>query len=256
MTALVWMLVTAEFIKLRRTVALWLVLVIPLAVVALELFLLFDRTSHPMGDAANVWRNLLGNGWSFWLMLFVPMLVTFEAASLHNLEHSGKHWKQLHAFPLPRWSLYATKMVVCALLVGVSFLIATLGFVADVLIYSAFGGHGLASEIPWVDILGTAGKAYAACWLIIAIQSWLSARFAGMAIPVCIGFTALLIGAILIPIRQGAISAWHPWMLPLYTLTNGLGRQERGSPALLGSVGGIVLGVLACWDLARRREHT
>jgi hypothetical protein len=258
MMQLAWALVSAEMIKLRRTAALWVTLVAPLLVIVLELIVLFDRTSYPMGDGKAVWRLLLGNGWSFWLMFFVPMLVAFQCASLANLEHSGKHWKQLFAFPLPRWSVYATKIGVCALLLGVSFLVTTLGFVADVLVYSAAGGHELASPIPWSDILGTAGTTYAACLLIIAIQSWLSARFAGMATSFGIGFAATVIGVILIPIGRGAISSRYPWMLPLYTYTLAVGPGNRNGAhaALIGSVGGAVAVVLACWDLARRREHS
>ncbi len=250
-----WVLCSVEFIKLRRTPALWMTFVAPLLVVLLELVLLFDRRSFPNGDATRVWHDLLANGWALWLMFFAPMLIAFQAASLANVEHAGRHWKQLFAFPIPRWGVYAAKVLVSGLLLGVSFMLVTTGFVLDVLIYSAVGGHRLALEIPWFDIMSTACRAYFACWLMIGIQSWLSARFAGMATPIGIGFAALVIGIVLTPIRRGALSSWHPWTLPLYTLVTEAGADRAMVRAVAGGVGGLVLAVAACWDLARRREH-
>ncbi len=255
MMAIALVLVRTEALKLQRTVALWLAVAAPVLAIILQLIILFDRISFPIGDAGTVWRNLLQNGWGFWLGFFVPMLVSFEAASLANLEHREKQWKQLFAFPVPRWSIYAIKMLFCGLLVGASFLIVVPGFVGDVLIFSWARGFPLASAIPWSEIVNTAGKAYVASWLVIVIQSWLSVRFAGIASPVCIGFAALVIGVVLIPFQKGSFSSWYPWTLPLRTFqANPRDLHNTALPAVFGCVGGVVLGALACRDLARRRE--
>ncbi len=252
MMAIAWALISAEALKVRRTAAIWMVVAAPVLLIFLHLSDLFGRTYLPLSDMGVVWEHLLRNGWSFWMFL-VPILVAFEAASLANLEHRGKHLKQLFAYPIPRWSVHATKMLFCALLLGASFLLAALGLVGNVLIFSGLRGHGLSRAIPWSEVLSTTAKAFAASWLTIAIQSWLSARFTGIAAPVGIGFAALILGTILLKPDIPELSSWYPWLLPLRTLATGDLHDTR-LPFLLGCVGGVMVGALACWDLARRRD--
>jgi len=255
MIAIALALVSTEAIKLQRTAALWLAIGAPVLAVLLELIALFDRTYPPSGDAGTVWGILLGGGYTSWLGFCLPILISFEAASLANLEHSGKHWKQLFAFPIPRWSVYTTKMLFCGLLAWVSILIGILGFTGDVLIYSGAHGLNLASAIPWPQMLTMVGKAYMASCFLIVIQTWLSTKFSGVALPVGIGFAALAVGLVLLPLGEGVLSSWYPWTLPLRVLqTNPRDLHNTMLPAVFGWVGALVIGPLACWDLARRQE--
>ena len=143
---------------------------------------------------------------------------------------------------------------------GCSFLVLVLGFVGGVLIFSGISGLHLASSIPWVEIVTMAGKAYLASWMMMAIQTWFSMRFSGVA-AAGIGFASLVAGFILLGIvaRHGemfsSLSSCYPWMLAFRTLS--LGPRDLHStslPAVFGCVGGVLVGALACWDLARRRE--
>jgi hypothetical protein len=131
MMLIAWALLTTEAIKLRRTLALWLAVAAPVFAILLELISLLDRSSFPSGDAVAVWPGLLQSGWGLWLGFFAPMLICFEAASLANLEHGGRLWKQLFTYPIPRWSVYATKILFCGLLVGAGFVILALGYAGD-----------------------------------------------------------------------------------------------------------------------------
>ena len=158
MMTMAWALVSTEAIKLRRSVPLLLAVLAPFFAVLLQLAVVFGRVAPPFGNAAAQWRALLQGGWGA-IGLGLPMLVAFEAACLANVEHAGKHWKQLFAFPIPRWSFYATKMLFCGLLAWISILIAVPGFIGDVLIYSGIHGLGLSSSIPWLEIFGAAGRA-------------------------------------------------------------------------------------------------
>ena len=251
-----WALVTTEAIKLRRSVPLLLAVLAPVFAVLLELASVFNRLSPPFGNAAAQWRVLLQSGWGVWMGLCLPVLIAFEAACLANLEHAGKQWKQLFALPVPRWSFYATKMLFCGLLAWISMLIAVPGYVADVLIYSAVHGLGLASSIPWTEILSTAGRAGLASCLLIAIQTWISARLSGIAMPVGIGLAGLVVGLMLVPIADGALASWWPWALPFRTLPTSNPRTLHDTmlPVLLGFLGGTLTGAFVCWNLARHRQ--
>jgi lantibiotic transport system permease protein len=150
MIPLAWALISTEALKIRNTAALWLAVVTPVLATILHVIDLFNRSSFPVGNPGDVWRNLLRNGWSFWA-LFVPILISFEAATLADLEHRGRHWKQLFTLPIPRWSVYATKILFGGLLLAASSFIVVLGFVGNVLIYNAVSGYQLASDIPWLE---------------------------------------------------------------------------------------------------------
>lgn len=256
MIAIAWALITTEAIKLRRSVPLLMALLAPLLAILLELAAVFGRFAPPLGNSEAKWRALLSSGWGAWMGLCLPVLIAFEAACLAGVEHAGKHWKQLFAFPIPRWSFYATKMLFCGALAWIGILIAVPGYICDVLIYSAVNGLGLASSIPWPEILSAAGKACLASCLLIAIQTWISARISGIAMPVGIGLAALMIGFMLRPIGDGKIAAWYPSMLPIATLATNNPRDLHDTllPAVFGLFGGILAGALVCWDLARRLE--
>jgi lantibiotic transport system permease protein len=253
MTRRFWALVTSEAIKLRRSPAVWLAVAAPGLLCLLELLTLFGRRHINNTDPARLWTDFLSFGWVMWLGLFLPALIGFEAISLAGLEHDGRHWKQLFALPIPRWSIFAVKMLACAALVAASFLGFVAGSVSAVLLFSGSRGLHLSHSIPWRQLAVTAFRAYLACWLIIAIHTWLSTRFRGFAVPAGIAFGGLLIGFLLIGANPDAFGWWYPWTLPINVRPQGLYDVVNPlAPALFGAGVGLALALPACWDLGRR----
>lgn len=257
MTRVGWALLKAETIKLRRTAAPVVAVATPVLVSFMQLFGLLNRKDTFWPPAEVVWAGLLKGQWTVWLAFFVPVLISFMAASLAGLEHSGNQWKQLFAFPIPRWWVYAMKMLSCGLLVGVSFEVFTLAFIGNALIYGRVDGLDLASAVPWGTILAVAGKAFLACWIVIVIQTWLSTRISGFGAAIGSGAAGLIFGYMLSSIGdKGDWGRWYPWMLPFSTNPpGGMNVHNTLLPALVGALGGLLLGALACRDLASRREH-
>jgi hypothetical protein len=250
-----WALVSAEAIKLRRSAPVRLALAAPALLFVLELLTMFSRPRINLTNPTLLWRDLLSFGWVMWLGLFAPALVDFEAICLANLEHSGKHWKQLFALPIPRWRVFAVKMLFCGLLLGASFCAFTMTSVGGVLLFSGVRGLNLASAIPWQEILLTALRGYAACWLLIVVHTWLSVRFPGFAMPAGIAFAAMLVGFLLVGLSPDVFGWWYPWTLPISVRPDGL--YDSGNtlaPALFGAIAGLLLAPLASWDLGRRVE--
>ncbi len=250
-------LLRAESIKLRRTGTLIMALAAPALASLLQLVHLADMVgdAHPRWTSpAVVWSDLMQHGWDVWLVLILPMLIFFEAAALANLEHRGNQWKQLFTYPVPRWSVYATKIFICAVLVAGSFALFALGFTADALMFSGVEGLHLASAIPGLEILRIMGKAFLALWLMIVIQSWLSARFAGFVAPVGIGFAAWIGGFMFLGLHQSLLR-WYPWTMPIGAGPGGPPHKTTLLPILFGCVSAVLLGALACRDLARRRDQ-
>jgi hypothetical protein len=248
-----WALAAAEAIKLRRSAPTRLAIAAPALLIVLEVLTLFSRRTINPTDPARMWRDLLEFGWVIWLGLFVPALIGFESICLAGMEHNSRQWKQLFTLPVPRWSVFAVKMVFCGLLVAASFLAFAAGSVGAVLVFSAHRGLGLGGSIPWRDLTSTMALAFLACWLLIVVQTWLSVRFRGFAVPAGVAFAALLIGFLLVGVNRDAFGWWYPWTLPINVRPQGLYNTVSPTlPAFFGALAGLLLAPLACWDLARQ----
>lgn len=249
-------LLGAEAVKARRSAHLRLAIAAPALLFLLNLLTLFARRHINQANPTALWQDLLGFAWVMWLGLFTPALIAAEAICLAGIEHSGRNWKQLFAMPVPRWQVFAVKMLFGALLVAASFCLFAVSSVGAVLVFSSARGLHLAASLPWMEIVLTAARAYIACWLLIVIHTWISVRFPGFAVPAGVAFAAMLVGFMLVSLNRDAFGWWYPWTLPINVRPDGLYASRNSlAPALFGAVAGVLLAPLASWDLGRRADH-
>ena len=112
----------SELLKMKRTIALKMVVLSPLVIVLLILFV----TSQ--GPFSTLNRSGLGNKWMVlasltlrvWAALMMPLYITLETALIAGLDHSENQWKSLLARPVPRWTLYVAKLTVVVAMTVVS----------------------------------------------------------------------------------------------------------------------------------------
>ena len=118
--------IAVEAIKLRRSLALLLVVVAP-ALIAVFIFANMLRS----GVKAMPWEMLLQTSAAIWSFFMLPMSVTALTALVAHTEHGPRAWDTLRALPVPRWHLYAAKAVgVLAMVMVISVLLAGMTFVA------------------------------------------------------------------------------------------------------------------------------
>jgi hypothetical protein len=251
-----WALVSSEAMKLRRAAPIRLAIAAPLLLFILQFLSLFGRHTINATNPSALWTDLLTFGWILWLGLFMPALIAFEAICLAGIEHDGRHWKQLFALPVPRWTIFAVKMLFCALLIGASLVAFAVTSIGGVLFFSWMRDLHLAASTPWMETIVTALRAYLASWLLIVIHTWVSIRFPGFAVPAGIAFAAVLIGMLLVNVSPGIFGWWYPWTLPINVRPQGLYDSHNTlAPALFGGLAGIVLAPLASLDLGRRQKN-
>ena len=94
--------VSAEALKLKRTLAVWMVFIAPSVVVALNFVMWLDRGENFMLQRDSAWQALAQNVLLFWALLMLPLFVTLETALLGGVDHGSQQWKHLHALPIPR----------------------------------------------------------------------------------------------------------------------------------------------------------
>jgi ABC-2 type transport system permease protein len=251
----------AETRKLRRTLALWAAILVPLLVIVMTTALNLFREVGPRvaGGPAAPWDSLMLNLVLFlWCLLGLPLFIALETALLAGLEHRENTWKHLFALAIPRWSIYAAKLAVGFLLVCLSSVVVGLGIAVEgMTLYALRPDQGLAPPIPWADIFVRTFSLTLAALLVLALQTWVALRWRSFVVPVGVGIAgtiaALVVG---ISARTQPFALLLPWSLPYATLTRDSAASAQAAllttASLIGLLGGSVVAILGGWDIVRR----
>lgn len=241
---------SAELLKLRRTLALWMCLIAPATVVVLlVLQMAFSRgpASQPAPEAA--WLMFAHGVLGIWCFLMLPLFVTLQSALLAALEHGENQWKHLLSLPLPRHVHYVAKWVALVVLLLVAFVVLCLlvpigGWALDLV----QPGFGIAGPPPWRMLLRTSAAAYAASLLIVSLHTWIALRWRSFTIAIAVGMSATVCGFLIG--QSERFGHWYPWSMPLQVMA-GKG-QHLELVVLVGVAGGLVVALLGLLDFGRR----
>jgi hypothetical protein len=124
---------SAETLKLRRTLALAMVLIAPLFVVVVYALLLQQTAASRSLDSGLdgvpgvPWSDLLGGTTELWLLLMLPLYVSLQTELLAHIEHTQQTWKHTFALPISRWAVYGAKFLVALALLAVSSVVLGVG---------------------------------------------------------------------------------------------------------------------------------
>jgi len=228
---------SADFLKIRRKMIWALVLIAPAGVVALQALnfgLRYDYLTKLYAD--DLWQGVMTNvqlmGASA-LLLGIAIL----ASMLAGVEHHTNAWKQLLALPVSRWSVFAAKFALCAILLLASCALLAAGTVA----------LGVALGFGWdfsvVALAKTAFYPFIASMPLLALQLWLSVTMHNQAIPLTIGIAGTVLSMFAFRFPD-----WFIWKWPL--LENDALKPEYS--VMAGAIVGAVLFVLGSVDFARR----
>jgi len=245
---------SAEILKLKRTNAVRMVIVAPLAVIALVTFLAGNVTTLILNQRVEVWLSLARITLIFWAILMMPLYVTLETALVANIDHAENHWKILLARPVPRWTFYTVKLVVVGVMTLLSIAILVCGIVAAGLILPKIQRDlHFAPVIPIRQIVQKASEVFGLAFLYLAIQHWVSLRWRSFTVSVSFGIVGMVVGyGMLFTARGGSpgFAIYCPWSFPMMTLVN---PPADVMPLLWISVAlGVAWSVAGCWDFCRR----
>ncbi len=240
---------SAEFLKMKRTLTLWLVLLVPFVVCFLYFMMVFDRGEAWLDAGANPWYHFYENVLVMWIVLMYPLFITLETTLLANIEHSDKHWKHLFALPVPRAMVYAVKWSVMVIMATVSMILLIVGSVAASAALSLLkpGINFAGSPVPLMSIVVITTKAFLISWLIIAIHTWISMRFKSFAFSSAVGICAS--AANLLLMNSEKYMKLFPWSMGVTVLTE----DQSFVPyaIIIGVVGGLMVLLLGALDISR-----
>ena len=241
---------SAELLKTRRTLAIWMTLVTPLVVCVLQTLVLLRWKGSYGGEQLDAWSASMTNILNLWAILALPLFITLETALLAQTEHAEKQWKHLFALAVPRWVYYAAKWLTGAVLIlfGQVFLLGG-ALLSGYFIHLVRPDMGFDGPPPVAWMARILGLVWLISLLVISIHTWVSLHFHSFTVAVGVGMAAAVANIIMINSSDG--QRYFPWTLPVNALPNG---EAGGLPYALafGILGGLLLALLGGWEVTRR----
>jgi hypothetical protein len=232
-----WNALITEFLKLRRTLAFWCILIGPTTVTFLYYASLFSREPGTLGAKYNAWQVALDNGMGLWAMLFMPLYVALQATLVAQLEHGNQQWKYLYALPVPRFAYFAAKWSVVTLVLLITNLLLTVEMVAGGLLTEWLKpGWGFNAAIPWAGFAGGFAGITAAALLLLSIHLLVSLWWRSFIPSLGLGLVAAMSNIFIAPTDQ--LYRFDPWLMP------GMALRGEGSDPQIGLIAGVTLGLL------------
>lgn len=208
-----------EAIKLRRSGALRLVCLLPLAFLFLD-FAILGRAAFSVSSSGAVETKQLaamplkavGNLWAGY---FHPMLVALLPALLFQPEHRFGLWKHLHALPVSPRIVFLGKWTTNLILSGVVLCLVAFGLWGEWSLLALINPL-LSFPFPWREMARVMGWLYLGSLPLLALYTWLSDRINSGAVPIVFGLIGLMLTVSLS--GQELYPSWRrdliPWVLP------------------------------------------
>ena len=234
---------SAEWIKQRRTATRWLVMVVPVTLAGLLAWYASVSSSELS------WTDLSRLVFETWTTICVPVGAALFAGLSASLEDDAGGWWALRARPVSPAALYGAKLLVLAAHTLASSLV--LGIFVG-LFGVAFGtSPEITTGVPWASLLALALVLWVCALPLLALQLWVAEAW-GFGAAVAVGVQGLLLAALIggNSLGGGAFGVWLavPWAWPVrgvYPALVLLGLDGGGPTALPVSPEGILLAVCA-----------
>jgi hypothetical protein len=256
-----------ECLKLKRTLALGMVVVAPGIVVAIQILVIYFDGGQMTRVGRDVWPQIVTNTLVIWTLLLLPLFVTLETSLLAGLEHADKNWKSLLALPCPRWTVYLSKLLVALGLLWMAHAVLAAGTILSVGALKVIRPAVPIDPVIWRPFLVPIVQISGAATLGVAIQHWVSLRW--QSYPAALGFGMCAMIGGFAAINSEAWGPWVPWSMPLYALRvqGAMGSRasvamaqaassHRPSVLLVAVIGAALVTIAGCWDFSRRDVAT
>ncbi|WP_292064961.1 ABC transporter permease [Brevundimonas sp. UBA7664] len=219
-----------------------------LAVAAPALIAIFTFFNLLRGKAPQEWDMWMISSAGIWAFFMLPMSVTALTALVAHMEHGPKSWDHLRALPLPRWRIYAAKMIcvlVVVALMSAAVLVMTWGAVTlGAMIKPAVEPSGVFDLARYAGLFG---QMFLAGLLMISIQLWVALRFASFVPALAVGIGGTFFSVVATSAKQGV---FFPWQMPVNMLATEAWRVQTALGLGLG-LGAVALAA-ALVHLSRR----
>jgi lantibiotic transport system permease protein len=245
----------AEALKMKRTIALKMVVLSPAVIVVLIVFVASQApfSMLRLNGIGNAWMVLVRRNLMPWALLMLPLFIALETALVAGLDHSENQWKSLLARPVPRWTLYVAKLIVVTAMLAAATLTLLCGILLGGAILSRVQSEVVFGfPVPWAAIFGQGAQIAGLSFLALTIQHWVSLRWRSFSVAVGTGIVATVVGFFTVAVgRQlGDWPHYFPWALPMLVVA----RQPHNLDTVLciSFALGLIVSAAGCLDFCRR----
>lgn len=208
-------LISSEFLKLKRTLALWMILLAPLLVILLQCFIWLNQ-KEGIGYDADLWLMFTNNILSMWAIFMFPLVCALILALVYHYEHANAGWLKMYSLPVPRWMIMVSKIITSLLLMAGSYGVVIGGSVAAAFAVDALHPNiSMPSDIPIGTIVERAGSVWAATMTVFAIQNFVSWRWTTLSVPIGVGITGTFLALFASSWKYGYL---FPWLTGVHAL--------------------------------------
>jgi len=245
----------AETLKMKRTIALKMGVLSPAIVVLLILFIA-SQAPYSMLHRNGIkgeWTELARLNLRLWAFLMMPLYVTLQTALIAGVDHSENQWKSLLARPVPRWTLYVSKLIVVSAMTAASTILLACGILIDGAVLPHLNAELVfGSPVPWAAIVLESSQVAGLMFLGLTIQHWVSLRWRAFSVATGTGIVATVMAFLATAAgrQMGGWPQYFPWSLPMLVLA----RQPQNLEAILAisSALALTVAVAGCFDFCRR----
>jgi len=242
---------SAETLKMKRTLALWLALLTPAALIFLEVAAVTQSQGRlsSLSPDLNRWSLLFEDLFNIWVILIFPLFITLETALLGQVEHANHTWKLVHTQPIPRWATLAAKQIWSLGLVALGMLtLIGLTLVGGTILDILMPELAFEPPIPWKEMFIQIGIALLAGGIILAIHTWIALRTRSFVVASAIGIGMTIVGLVLLSLEW---TKYFPWTMPGMALNSYYDGLSFSIYLVLGVVGWLILSVMANLEIGR-----
>ncbi|SDF62498.1 hypothetical protein SAMN04487996_111309 [Dyadobacter soli] len=246
----------AEFIKTKRSFALWLTVLAAAFIPAINAFILLERPEILLTKFEQTpWLTFCRFNWKNVAAVILPMYIILITNLVVQIEFRNNTWKQIYASPRSFADIFFSKLLVIQFLVP-CYIICFDCFVilSGLLVHSINASYKLVIEsIDWKNLLLISSRIYLGSLAISVIQYWLSLRFRNFVIPLGFGLGLWITGIILMDWDK---SIYYPYVYSAFMFFINFDKEPAKLIVLLvSSITALVLALIASFfDISRLAE--
>ena len=243
-----------ELMKIKRTLALWMVAIAPLVVVLLQFMVGFFGAEQLARRSPDVWAGMARQTVALWTVLMMPLFLTLETSLLAGVEHSDKNWKSVLALPAPRWTVYVSKLVVTTAMLWAAHAVLIAGTYASGGILSiarpVLKIHAMTPSVLVMPML----RVSLAALCVTTIQHWVSLRWQSFTVAMGFGMCAMIVG--FVAANSADYGPWVPWSMSMFAIrvTNAAAATDNSTRVLFAALAGAAIVAIAGAVEFSRRE--
>lgn len=242
------LVLATEVVKLKRTLALGMAVLAPVVVVILYFLIGMSGGGPMLRQGVDPWPMLARNSVQLWSILMLPLFITLETTLLAGLEHTERNWKFLLALPIPKWTVYAAKLIITIALVWFAHAVLIGGTMLSGVVLRHFKPELKFSALPVAQIAWPMWKVSLSILLAVTIQHWVSLRWSSFVVAMGFGMTAMVVG--FLAVNSADYGPWVPWSLTLHTLNPRAAAVVN--PMVYSTIGAAVVAIAGAWHFTRR----